>query len=552
VRILLVTILALAALTAGARAQAPRRLRVTVTAATGRSVFLDQGRAAGIAPGLRVQFFPPGGPVSGIVQDVSANSARVELPPGVSLPPPGTRGELELPAEEVELPQEGPAPEDGGPGRQVPQHPPWTRQEEQRTPDMPLLSPAFSQRPQDRRPRIYGRIFGQTTISADDGDGRDNSYSLSRLGAWLEATNPLGLGGRFRFSGSLDYRTFDVPDDNDSDLKLILDEASYAIGGQEYAPYRLELGRFLPVSLPEIGVIDGGEGAVQLENGLRVGTGFGVYPRPFPDRDWGDDLSFHVFVDYQSDADHLLSGVLGYQKTWHEGDPDRDQLLGRLSIKPTESLWLYTGWRADIYTSSDEIKGQGIELTELWAQARYAPSSRKGAALSYSYYTWPELKRREYDEVTPELIRDGEVNRFGLSGWTYASDNVRLAGRVDYWKDQDDDGVGGEISAGWQDPASSAPALRGAIFYRQGSFTEGVGLRLEARKSFRVVEARIGYELFAYNDDELTGDDDFIRHSIRGGLDWRAGDWYYSLTGEFFTGDGEDAYTLGLYAEYRF
>jgi hypothetical protein len=553
VRILLVTILVLAVITSVARGQNTRRLRVAVTSASGRSVFLNQGRAAGIVPGLRVRLFPPtGGPVEGVVRDVSTNSARVELPPGIPLPPPGSRGELELPAEQVEPQEEGPPSGDGEAARQVPEHPPWTRQEEERTPDTPLLSPAFSQRPQDRTPRINGRIFGQTTISVDEGNGRDNSYSLSRLGAWLEATNPLGLGGRFRFAGEVNYRTFDVVDDDDTDLKLILDQASYAVGGQEYAPYRLEFGRFMPVNLSEIGIIDGGEGVVQLENGLRVGAGFGVYPRPFPERDWGDDLSLHVFVDYQSDAPHKLSGVLGYQKTWHEGDSDRDQLLGRLNVKPADSLWLYTAWRADIYTSSDEIKGEGIELTELWAQARYAPSSRNGAALSYSYYTWPELKRREYDEVTPELIRDGKVDRAGLSAWHTLGESFRLAGRVDYWRDQNDSGLGGEVSADLDDPTDSWPALRGVLFYSDGSFIDGVGLRLEARGSIGKLDVRLGYEAFNYSNDELGGDDDFIRHSIRAGLDWSAGNWYYDLNGEFFTGDGEDAYTVGLYAEYRF
>jgi hypothetical protein len=553
VRILLVTTLVLAVIVSAARGQNVRRLRVIVTSASGRSVFLDQGRAAGIAPELRVRFFPPsGGPVDGVVRDVSTNSARVELPPGIPLPPPGTRGEVELPEAEVEPQQESPPPGDGEPAPQVPEHPPWTRQEQQRTPDMPLLSPAFGQRPQDRPLRIDGRIFGRTTFSVDEGDGRDNTYSLSRVGAWLEATNPFGLGGQFRFAGEVDYRTFDVPDDDDTDLDLILDQLSYAIGGQEYSPYRAEFGRFRPVSLPEIGIIDGGEGAVQLENGLRIGAGFGVYPRPFPERDWGDDLSFHVFVDYQSDEPHKLSGVVGYQKTWHEGDADRDQLLGRLNFKPADSLWLYAAWRADIYTSSDTIKGSGIDLTEFWAQARYAPSSRGGAAISYSYYTWPELKRLEYDVVTPELILDGKVDRADVSAWKYVGENLRLAGRVDYWRDQDDSGLGGEVSADLDNSESAWPALRGVLFYSDGSFTDGVGIRLEARGSIGKVDVRVGYEAFNYSNDDLGGDDDFIRHSIRAGVDWSAGDWYYNLNGEYFTGDGEDAYTVGLFVEYRF
>ncbi|MHC4826493.1 MAG: hypothetical protein ACYTEY_08055, partial [Planctomycetota bacterium] len=122
----------------------------------------------------------------------------------------------------------------------------------------------------------------------------------------------------------------------------------------------------------------------------------------------------------------------------------------------------------------------------------------------------------------------------------------------DYWRDQDDNGLGGEVSADLDNSESAWPALRGVLFYSDGSFTDGVGIRLEARGSIGKVDVRVGYEAFNYSNDDLGGDDDFIRHSIRAGVDWSAGDWYYNLNGEYFTGDGEDAYTVGLFVEYRF
>jgi hypothetical protein len=73
-------------------------LQVHVTSASGRFVYLDLGRDAGIAPGQIVRLFVPGAvEVQATVRSVSATSSRAELPPGVASPPVGSRGEIETP-----------------------------------------------------------------------------------------------------------------------------------------------------------------------------------------------------------------------------------------------------------------------------------------------------------------------------------------------------------------------------------------------------------------------------------------------------------------------
>ena len=97
-------------------------LRVQVTATSGRSVFIDHGQNDGIKPNDPITFFPPEtARLDGFVREVSTDTARVEMPPGLIVPPAGTQGEIEVPA-----PEKRPEPA-VRPREDVPEHDPWTR-----------------------------------------------------------------------------------------------------------------------------------------------------------------------------------------------------------------------------------------------------------------------------------------------------------------------------------------------------------------------------------------------------------------------------------------
>jgi len=325
------------------------------------------------------------------------------------------------------------------------------------------------------------------------------------------------------------------------------------VGGKEFSTYRFEGGRFYSIYLPEIGLIDGAEGVLHLPYGFRLGAGVGSYPRPFPSNDFAEDIGFHAFANYQSEAEHHLSALVAYQKTWHNGLPDRDQILGRLNVRPIKGLWLYTSWRADVYTEGDLIKDKGIELTEFRTQASYSPGREWGSSTSYSRTTWPELKRAEFATLPVELIRDGRVDRFDLSGWIRHSDALRYSARVDYWMDQADDGFGGDVGVDWVDVTGHWPSLHANAYFTEGPTNGGSGFRIESRASFGEINASLGYELFRFGSlGNILGAENILRHTIRGGFDWRKGAWNYSLNADYNFGDNANAYTVGAYVEYSF
>jgi hypothetical protein len=292
---------------------------------------------------------------------------------------------------------------------------------------------------------------------------------------------------------------------------------------------------------------------LQFEHGFSAGVGFGLLPENDRDRQWDGDMGAHVFAAYDSEEPGRASAVVGYQKTWHEGDDDRDQIIARVNWRATDELWLFGSVRSDIYTNDDVVKGSGIELTEFWTQLRYTPNTTWGAAVSYSRFRWPEVLREDFVSIPIRIIEDGEVDRVNLSGWTNLGESLRLFGNVGLWQDQDHDGANGDLGLDWLAFGPGGPTFGGAVFFTDGSFNSGEGFRIDARMPFGAARALVGYELFMYDlVTGFSGDDAILRHLIRGGLSWNSGNWYFDVTGDYYFGDVDDVFTLGGYVSYRF
>jgi hypothetical protein len=526
-------------------------VRVQVTGVSGRDVYLDQGRAQGLEAGMVARLFPPGlGQLEVEIRSVSSSSARAELPPGAPPPPVGTRGEIDVPDAPAST---STPPAAGGDQRPVPDHPPWTRQEQSRSADQPLLVPTYGQRPDERPFTLDGRLFASTQYQRDTGGARASSTLLSRLGIWSEGHNALGTGERLRFAGELDDRRGQFIDQPDTDEETgRVDLASVAVGTEDWAPLGLEAGRFISDGLPEIGLIDGVEGVLRCEHGLRFGAGVGSYPLPFPGRDTGDDLGFHAFVDYVADDRRSFAAAVGVQKTWHQGAPDRDLLLLRADGRPADGFWLQGSAKIDLYTAGDTLKSPGPELTEFLGQARF-DGARCGTGLALSEFRWPDLLRAEFVNLPPELVRSGHVERASWSGWVRATDTMRLSARADLWRDQDDHGTAFELAGDCVDVWGRGSVLSAAVFTTDGGTLSGPGMRVDFRRPFGEVFAHAGYRWYHYDVTSLiAGTETYSRQSVELGLDWAVGNFDLDFTVERWFGDQEDAFALGIFAQWRF
>lgn len=545
------TIVALAGFVGSASGE--DRVDAHVVSTAGRSVYIDAGREAGVRAGQRaIVRLENGQSFELTVQDVSARGARLELGPTDPAIDQTARIEVIVtPPEPSDTPPRGAPTEnpDAAPARPVPEHPPWSSTVSGDT-NTPLLAPAFGLPPDKRPMEVRGRVYAFFDASRDLEN--DYDFAIARAGLWLEVRNPFNDGGRFLFAGEGDYRGTSVFGGDRNDTSIRLDRLSYARGLDRDAPWRWEVGRYYSETLPEIELVDGGEAKLRLQNGWNLGAGAGFFPTQDDELQTGDDYGFYLFAEYEPATSGAISSVIGYQQTWHDGEADRNLLIGRINLRPSKQWWIYGTALVDIYGPSDTVK-DSLGLTQLLTQATYTPNNKTGVGLTYTHTTWPELLREEYANLPDELLRDGRVDRVSVNAWRRVRESVRLSGRAHYWIDEDDSGYGGELALDWYDAVRKGSDAYAALYYDNGSFTDGLGLRLSLRQQFGNINASINYDLFMYTVDRIeSADDSFARHSLRGDIGWSSGRWSYNLDAAYTFGDNESSVSVGAFLEYRF
>ena len=531
------------------------RVEVLVTAVSGGQIYLDKGRDDHIEPGDTVELWPVGGPtVLGVVRAVSRSSSRAELSDGDSVVRVGDRGEVLVPETRLAPPPEEPADAPPVPDRDTPEHPPWSEPMDGWDPAQPLLAPAFS-RPAEEQPAIlHGRFFTQFNGTWDHEHG--NQYELWRTGIDARVDNPFGRGGQFRLDVDVFHRASHLElGADDATTRWRLDRASYRWGGNREDPDRYEVGRFLQHEFPELGVLDGVEWSHRTDRGDRFGASFGFMPETSPVRETGADVQAAVFYRTDSDGEDPVEYGVAWQNTWHHGEADRNLLVGTVEVTPSEDVRITGEALVDHYGAGDSVKDAGFELTEARVNARWRLDDDTGVGAHASLVRWPEIKRQEFGDLTATQLLDNRVTRVGVDGWRDLTEHLRLDARLDRWTDQDDAGGSGSLRAALRDVAWERGQLAAEVFFSQGSFTDGAGLRLSAQRVFESLGyGTLSWETSRYTSDtEFGGSVDTNSQAVRASLDTDLGDgWSLSAYGERRMGDGQDSDSIGLFLQERF
>ena len=539
-------------------AQAMRELPVQVTFVSGKSVFVDRGRESGIEPGDALILRPVGRPtVEARIAAISAQSARVDfavLPPGVEMSTPGTvlvptgRGQAQEPGT-------GTGSQPASRPRPV-AHPPWTRPLDPSAPaDKPLLAPAFGRTRVSRPVKLSGRAYANSFHTWDQADDRDSRYAFGEIGTDLTLENPLQTGGKLRFAGALSRRETvveDAPDQSEDFARL--ERLSYTIGGDRRDAWRCEAGRFLQNELPEFGLLDGVELSWQSEAAGRFGFSFGGMPEPDADLESGDDLQVAVWHRLAFGETEDVASVIGLQKTWHDGDEDRDLGIWNFEARASDRLTLRTSTWIDLYGSGDTVKSHGPEVTEFHAQASYAWKPENGLSASFTHMRWPELLRDEFAKPDPDYLRDARTDRLGLATWQRLDQHWRIDARADWWEDQSDHGLAGELRFSARSVFGERHEGSFAIAQTDGTYTSGPAFRISSMNWWDSAVLRLTYELALYSSDKLTTNSaSLTQHAVTAGYDLNLSPaWSLSITGDLRFGDGTEAVTLGAFLQTRF
>jgi hypothetical protein len=209
----------------------------------------------------------------------------------------------------------------------------------------------------------------------------------------------------------------------------------------------------------------------------------------------------------------------------------------------------------DYYTAGDDIKGQGLELTELQVQGGRRYGAAGGVQAFYSHRRWPEIERDEFQSVPPEQIRSNRVDRVWVDGWKRVGEAVRLRGRVGWWQDQDEDGGDAELGVVLQDLLWDRGQLDLAAYAAGGEFSSiQPGLRASAARFFDRGSVALSYDLVDLDQEDFVGgQDSLLQHALRASFDWSlADDWSLSVHVDRLFGDEQDAYGAGFMLQRRF
>ncbi|QDU68419.1 hypothetical protein Pla86_35140 [Planctomycetes bacterium Pla86] len=549
---------------AGAARQAQDEVVVDlrVTASLGdRRATVDRGSADGLEVGDAIWLTPrEGGRYRASVVEVDERSAVIELSLADFVPSPGTRGQAILPGERFGAPEPAPVDEDPEPEAEAVEpvddgdSSDWSYEDDGFSQDMPLLAGARAVRPADRRASFTGRYYVAADATATSDEGRSESFL--RSGGRLTFDNVFGRGGTLDIGGEWDRRQFNRPElDDITYSQLRVERLSYALGGTRFEGDRMQVGRFLQTGAPEFGVVDGFEWSRRLDGSHSFGVSTGFMPEPDQDYESGHDFEIAGWYRWVSDPTELASAQIGYQKTWHDGAVDRDLVVAKGHYLPRRGWTTFGTLWIDLYTSSDEAKGSGAEVTQALLTSSPYTGRSWGLDLTYAHQRYPELDRNELlPPVLATQLADERIHRLGGDFWVAMPVKSRLVGRLGVWEDADDEGGDAELGVELEGLMGPGTRVRVLVFGSAGEFTDVTGSRTSLGVSGESLSFDLFYELANYDQvgfDE--NNDDFVQHRLRTSVAWRAGGGVTVsgyLDGTIF--NTERGLTAGVFAQWSF
>jgi|GEM_PF-700526 len=548
-----------------------------------RRARIDRGSTDGLEVGdAALVFRPDGGRERGRLESLDERSAVVLLERRVGDLRAGLRGEVSVPAERFASADDGTQPEgtptdgadvdgasadgadgadgadDAGGRDEAAERGPsiWEYEDDDGfTEDMPLLAGMRPVRPDERAPFVVGRVFVAADGRFTSDDGRGDHFV--RMGTDLAFENPFGNGGLIDTRVEWDFRRFERPELDDlEDTEFRVERLSYAIGGTRFDRDRFAGGRFLQQGAPEFGVLDGFEWSRSASEFHAFGASVGFMPEPDAEYESGEDFQLAGWYRWTSDASEQAAVRVGFQKSWHDGAADRDLIvatghwLPRRGWSGHATLWI------DLYSSGDELKGAGPEITRAYLTATPDTARSYGFDLTYAFQRYPFTERDDVLQagVEPERIAGERIHRFSVDGWVPWREDLRAVGRAGLWNDSDADGGDVELGVEAYDPWWRIDDARAVLFLAEGEFTNVWGARVDLASGGNEVGYDLFYEFANYDQRGFDDDnDDFVQQRLRATVTWRPRrdlsiEAY--LDGTIF--NAENGVTAGVFTQWTF
>ncbi|MHC4831811.1 MAG: hypothetical protein ACYTFT_15870, partial [Planctomycetota bacterium] len=293
-------------------------------------------------------------------------------------------------------------------------------------PEVPLLAPPdLGERAFTNAENVFqGRVALRGTFQATPGSDYSFSRTTLRVDGSLEriAATPWAL----EWDGRATYRSGDglqdVSDFNRSDLDVYRFSLFRRFDGRS----QLRIGRFQPLELPALGLVDGVQGEVDLTEHLRAGVVFGFTPRRVQLDPSLQEPVAAGYTTFQIGDDPTVhyNATLGVSFSWFDGEPDRLALIGDQRLRLGD-LQVTSSAVADVGVG-DLDPGDGgnetgsgadsIRLTQLFVTARYRIVSVLSVHAGADRFEIPNTSG-ERDRIRPRHVADEIYLRDGF--WRY-------------------------------------------------------------------------------------------------------------------------------------
>lgn len=524
-------------------------LRVASVRPNGQCV-VDRGARDQVKVDDRVVLAPRGAQsLTGRVVQVEERTALVQLLNAQAAVPAGTRGHVLLPKSRRVVPAKpkpvDPKPREADPagGSQA------AAPEDEWQPGMPLLGryrpPTPKERPRDYRGRYYA---GGNIVRTLD----SFSQSFLTAGADVEVTNVDGNGGRLRFHGEF-FRGNEFSGGTDNDLRIY--ELSYERGGTRWEPWRMQVGRFLQRDMPEFGILDGIEVGHRSENGSRFGASFGYLPELDDDMDTLADLQIAAWYIWSPDIAERVTYGIGYQKSWHRFDGDRDLFILKTRFLPDDGWDLSSSVWIDVYDNQDRLKDENFEVTRanLFTARRW--QGQGGMQFFYDHEEYPELLRNDNPQtLLPQTLIGAHVDRVSAHLWVDTEAKTRWFTRWTGWVDEDAEGGSGELGIEMPNWLATQSRTDLAVFHVEAPTSNVTGVRIQHGGSHSYGRLDMLYELgFVHFDDFPNTTSDLLQHRLGALVTTSFGSgWDATFSCDVTLWDEEVSLAAGIYLQRLF
>ncbi len=543
-------------------------LRVSSTGPDSR-ISVDRGQRERLKVGDRVLLYPRNGRTyRGTVIQVGDRMAVVELQDVNFVPPVGTRGEVLVP--KSRLPERKPVPAPIVPDatkpkpdpkqspeqpkaeseqKAAPEHQPWQNKDENYAKGKPLLAGDRAVRPENRDPRLTGRVYSIGDLTRTRGNDFENS--LLRAGTELEYENPFGRGGGIKLDTEFNLKT-EAGDKRGVDL--LPRELSYYWGGTRFSDTRWELGRFLQHGIPEFGIVDGLEWTRRRSNHHRYGFSFGLQPELNEDFDTGEDLALAGYYLWNDSEQEDFTVSTGFMKTLHNGKADRDLLINKIDYYNPDGWDFHGTMWTDFYYGSDDFK-PFLEVTTAVVSTGRRWLDGSGVNLSYYHEAFPEVRRNEFvSALNPNELFGNHQDRVRLAWWEYQDDGDRLHADLTGWADDGATGGAFELGLDMRDFIFDRSRTDVTPFISEGQFATVIGARLIFTSFVDNGYWNLFYEVANHHQKHFPqGQDDVVQHRARLDRTYHLGSgWDFSGYVQLDTFDSDLAWTLGFFVQRSF